>query len=82
MFIVVAVNAVFVYFVKQASATRRFLHVQTYLPLVIISFLLFVPVIYGKFQLQKYESEIEQQMHAGHFVNSVLVQGNYSTKER
>jgi len=96
MFIAVAINALLVYLINQLKTFRTcqklhkkgsdkyssVLPVKILFPVFLISLFIFVPVIYGVYQLQKNELYIEQKYKTGHSVQAVLVQGNFSTKER
>jgi apolipoprotein N-acyltransferase len=96
LFIAVAVNALFVCFIKQFKSWRTSLIkgdescdknnttsiIHVFSPLILILLLIFIPVIYGTHRLQEIDLSVEQEYTAGRSVQAVLVQGNFSTKER
>ncbi len=96
MFIVVAVNSLFVYFIKNLKSVRtasinqdKGSHttcaisvVHVFAPLILIILLIVIPVVYGMHQLRKIDLSVAQEYKAGQSVQAVLVQGNFSTKER
>jgi len=96
MFIAVAVNALFVYFIKQLKSWRTSLIdedercvqenttsiVQVFSPLIFILLLIVIPVVYGMHQIREIDLSVEQEYKAGRSVRAVLAQGNFSTKER
>ncbi|MDA3898333.1 MAG: apolipoprotein N-acyltransferase [Desulfobacteraceae bacterium] len=96
MFIVVAANALFVYFIKQLKSWRTSLIkedercdqnnttsiVQVFSPLILILLLIVIPVVYGMHQIREINLSVEQEYTAGRSIKAVLAQGNFSTKER
>ena len=96
MFIVVAANALFVYFIKQLKSRRTSLIkedercdqndtasiVQVFSPLILIFLLIVIPVVYGMHQIREIDLTVEQEYTAGRSIKAVLAQGNFSTKER
>jgi len=97
MFIVVAINALFVFLIKQLK-THRTHHsqesnpsdkvnsasffFQVLFPLFLICLLFLIPIFYGVYQLENNRVQIDHQYKDGKSVQATLAQGNYSTKER
>ena len=96
MFIAVAVNSLFVYFLKRVKFLRSHQKIDdkgsgnicastiatVFSPLILIVLLIVIPVAYGAFQLRKMDLFVGQEYNTDHSVQAVLVQGNFSTKER
>ncbi len=96
MFIAVSVNSLFVYFLKRlkllknrqgiddkgSDKTSATSIVNVVSPLILIVLLIVIPVVYGAHQLSKIDLIVGQEYKAGKSVQAVLVQGNFSTKER
>ena len=96
LFLVAAINSLFVYFLKQFTLIRKSQidevpfrgpnHPRSVfivsLPLFLILLFVCIPVLYGTYQLRKIDRVIGQGFKSGNAVCAVLVQGNFSTKER
>ncbi|MBC2715669.1 MAG: apolipoprotein N-acyltransferase [Desulfobacteraceae bacterium] len=96
MFIAVSVNSLFVYMLKQLKfqKAKQVTHDKNHnnplgisgagvlIPLALICLLMAIPSVYGVHQLRKIGLSVGQEYKAGQSVQTTLVQGNYSTKER
>ena len=94
MFLVVAINSLLVYVVKQIQERRvlasgRYLATRerpsgyrVLLPLVLVMLMIALPVAYGKYRLKTINAAVAQKVATGQSVSAELIQGNFSTKER
>ncbi len=95
MFIVVAVNSLFLFTVNHLQMSqppeiedgkqpthRLQKSCTSWIPLTLIVLLIGIPVVYGTHQLKIFNGSIQKAEEAKHSVHVTLVQGNFSTTER